>query len=296
MVPPTHPQQIRDDGHERPTPAPGDDTPREGYYPDPSIPGYVRYWNGAAWVPGTSRPAPEGGGAPLAPAASAGTAPAPSAEETGPHFFDEDPADEPSPFSSPFPSSSPSSPPSPSPSPAESQHGSLRARLRLGRRPLPPVGLRRRPGPPGLLARTESAARPRSGRRRAPPDNEFVSTRLRRSRPPRPPPLWARPSSGGAPAEEGTMTFRAACPRKGPSGGPGFGLARPPPRVPPAPPPPRRRTGVRSPPPRLPLRRPFLRRPSLRRPPLRSAPPLPPPDPAAGLSSGPGGSPPGRSR
>src|SRR5690606_39713404 len=28
-----------------PTPAPGDDRPREGYYPDPSIPGYVRYWN-----------------------------------------------------------------------------------------------------------------------------------------------------------------------------------------------------------------------------------------------------------
>ncbi|WP_434094901.1 DUF2510 domain-containing protein, partial [Streptomyces hyaluromycini] len=40
-----------------PTPAPGDERPREGYYPDPSIPGYVRYWNGAAWVPGTSRPA-----------------------------------------------------------------------------------------------------------------------------------------------------------------------------------------------------------------------------------------------
>ncbi|MFD3837064.1 RDD family protein [Streptomyces sp. NPDC058642] len=64
-----------------PTPAPGDDRPREGYYPDPSIPGYVRFWNGAAWVPGTSRPAP-----------SDGEAPAPlSVEETGPHFFDEDP-------------------------------------------------------------------------------------------------------------------------------------------------------------------------------------------------------------
>ncbi|MFC9950626.1 DUF2510 domain-containing protein, partial [Streptomyces prasinus] len=53
-----------------PTPAPGDDTPREGFYPDPSIPGYVRYWNGAAWVPGTSRPAPGGGAA----AAAAGGA------------------------------------------------------------------------------------------------------------------------------------------------------------------------------------------------------------------------------
>ncbi|MDQ0984750.1 RDD family protein [Streptomyces sp. V2I9] len=66
-----------------PTPAPGDESPREGYYPDPSIPGYVRYWNGASWVPGTSRPAP------AAPAAGARTAPA---EETGPIFFDEEEA------------------------------------------------------------------------------------------------------------------------------------------------------------------------------------------------------------
>ena len=69
-----------------PTPAPGDDRPREGYYPDPSIPGYVRYWNGASWVPGTSRPAPSDGLPPGAPGASV--------EETGPHFFDEDPAPE----------------------------------------------------------------------------------------------------------------------------------------------------------------------------------------------------------
>ncbi|KKD07163.1 RDD family protein [Streptomyces sp. WM6386] len=80
-----------------PTPAPGDDRPREGYYPDPSIPGYVRYWNGAAWVPGTSRPAPSDGEAPAAPAAS-------SVEETGPHFFDEDPQ--------------------PAPNPSDAQHGS----------------------------------------------------------------------------------------------------------------------------------------------------------------------------
>lgn len=72
-----------------PTPAPGDDRPREGYYPDPSIPGYVRYWNGASWVPGTSRPAPSDGAPPVPPQ---GSAPAPSpVEETGPHFFDEDP-------------------------------------------------------------------------------------------------------------------------------------------------------------------------------------------------------------
>ncbi|MFK4102707.1 RDD family protein [Streptomyces sp. NPDC019531] len=75
-----------------PTPAPGDDRPREGYYPDPSIPGYVRYWNGASWVAGTSRPAP-GDGEPLAPPSGAGPAPSP-VEETGPHFFDEDPAEE----------------------------------------------------------------------------------------------------------------------------------------------------------------------------------------------------------
>ncbi|MEV6765310.1 RDD family protein [Streptomyces sp. NPDC051105] len=72
-----------------PTPAPGDERPREGYYPDPSIPGYVRYWNGTAWVPGTSRPAPSDG-EPLAP--PPGSRPAsPAVEETGPHFFDEDP-------------------------------------------------------------------------------------------------------------------------------------------------------------------------------------------------------------
>lgn len=72
-----------------PTPAPGDDRPREGYYPDPSIPGYVRYWNGASWVAGTSRPAPKDG-EPLAPPPGA----RPSVEETGPHFFDEDPVEE----------------------------------------------------------------------------------------------------------------------------------------------------------------------------------------------------------
>ncbi|MCX4558357.1 RDD family protein [Streptomyces phaeochromogenes] len=86
-----------------PTPAPGDDRPREGYYPDPSIPGYVRYWNGASWVPGTSRPAPSGG-EPLSSPADERSVPA-STEETGPHFFDEDP-------------------PAANPSPADAQHGS----------------------------------------------------------------------------------------------------------------------------------------------------------------------------
>jgi uncharacterized RDD family membrane protein YckC len=40
-----------------------------GYYPDPSVPGYVRYWD-AGWVPGTSRPAPVPGER-LAPPAAA---------------------------------------------------------------------------------------------------------------------------------------------------------------------------------------------------------------------------------
>ncbi|MFJ8312477.1 MULTISPECIES: RDD family protein [unclassified Streptomyces] len=73
---------------------------REGYYPDPSIPGYVRYWNGASWVPGTSRPAPAPGEAPPTPPTGAAPAPAPAlasappapvapAEETGPVFLDE---------------------------------------------------------------------------------------------------------------------------------------------------------------------------------------------------------------
>ncbi|MFJ7908806.1 RDD family protein [Kitasatospora sp. NPDC096204] len=48
---------------DRPFVAHGDPAvaPEPGYYPDPSIPGFVRYWGGAAWVPGTSRPAPAGG-------------------------------------------------------------------------------------------------------------------------------------------------------------------------------------------------------------------------------------------
>lgn len=80
-----------------PTPAPGDDRPREGYYPDPSIPGYVRYWNGASWVPGTSRPAPQQGDPmPGAPAGEEAAPPAPvpgpaAVDETGPVFFDEEP-------------------------------------------------------------------------------------------------------------------------------------------------------------------------------------------------------------
>ncbi|PRH76977.1 hypothetical protein C6N75_22760 [Streptomyces solincola] len=85
-----------------PTPATGDGSPTPGYYPDPSIPGYIRFWNGAAWVPGTSRPAPKDdeAAAPPVPAAPApasapasasvpAPAPVPAVEETGPVFFDE---------------------------------------------------------------------------------------------------------------------------------------------------------------------------------------------------------------
>ncbi|MFJ2721073.1 RDD family protein [Streptomyces sp. NPDC087437] len=83
-----------------PTPAPGDDRPREGYYPDPSIPGYVRYWSGASWVPGTSRPAPTDG-EPLGPPPGVHTTAVPAVEETGPHFFDEDPVADPNPAAAP---------------------------------------------------------------------------------------------------------------------------------------------------------------------------------------------------
>ncbi|MFJ4845420.1 RDD family protein [Streptomyces sp. NPDC088733] len=92
----------------------GGSVPGPGYYPDPSIPGYIRYWNGSSWVPGTSRPAPQPGenlapptGAPLlvpgpavaaappAPVAPAPPAPpvrrTPAVDESGPMFLDEDP-------------------------------------------------------------------------------------------------------------------------------------------------------------------------------------------------------------
>ncbi|WP_455432028.1 RDD family protein [Streptomyces smyrnaeus] len=87
------------------------EAPRAGYYPDPSIPGYIRYWNGSSWVPGTSRPEPrEGEPMPAPPpvASSPATAPSPPAtadqegpagppsprrsasDETGPVFLDTD--------------------------------------------------------------------------------------------------------------------------------------------------------------------------------------------------------------
>ncbi|MFJ9433881.1 RDD family protein [Streptomyces sp. NPDC101490] len=63
-------------------PGGGGEVPQAGYYPDPSIPGYIRYWSGGAWVPGTSRPAPRDGEAPPHP--PAGAAPAGPALASGP--------------------------------------------------------------------------------------------------------------------------------------------------------------------------------------------------------------------
>lgn len=218
-----------------PTPAPGDDRPREGYYPDPSIPGYVRYWNGASWVPGTSRPAPRDGES-LAPPPGAGAgqsgAPA-SVEETGPHFFDEDPVEEPSGSSSA----------------ADAQHGS---------RPEPAsawgADRSRQSGFGGDQDRRVSWGAPQGaqvaaqqGARSADPrvspadrrtDGEAARTDGTANVPPadqeanaaaggstfvfrRPTGQTGQPG-GGAPADtpdDGTMTFRAVSPRTGPAGG-----------------------------------------------------------------------------
>ncbi|MEV4425187.1 RDD family protein [Streptomyces sp. NPDC049602] len=79
-------------------PGGGGEVPQAGYYPDPSIPGYIRYWNGGAWVPGTSRPAPADGEVPPHPPASAipagpilasGPAPAPVAPPATPVHTDQ---------------------------------------------------------------------------------------------------------------------------------------------------------------------------------------------------------------
>ncbi|MGW0979796.1 RDD family protein [Streptomyces xiamenensis] len=56
-------------------------SPGPNWYPDPSIPGYIRYWNGAAWMPGTSRPEPRDGEQLPAPPPGA---PAPALPEPAP--------------------------------------------------------------------------------------------------------------------------------------------------------------------------------------------------------------------
>ncbi|MFF1411190.1 RDD family protein [Streptomyces sp. NPDC058289] len=85
------------------SPGDGEHAAREGYYPDPSIPGYVRFWNGLNWVPGTSRPA----------------APA---DETGPVFLDQtgvsEALREPERRPQPRPAPAPAPAPTPAPAPA----------------------------------------------------------------------------------------------------------------------------------------------------------------------------------
>ncbi|MGW4021237.1 RDD family protein [Streptomyces sp. NPDC005009] len=219
-----------------PTPAPGDDRPREGYYPDPSIPGYVRYWNGASWVPGTSRPAPKDGESP-APPPGAGPA-RPSVEETGPHFFDEDPVEE--------------------PSPAESQHGSRPEpasawgadrshqtgfggdqdrKVSWGADPRVPHA-----APPSAPSASSTPSAPEAGPAGADtPDEQAAAdsgnTFVFRRPAPTPKPRQGAGAPDGERADEGTMTFRAVTPRTGQgptgpqtgsaaSGRPGFGAGK----------------------------------------------------------------------
>ncbi|MFD9356485.1 DUF2510 domain-containing protein, partial [Streptomyces sp. NPDC060031] len=92
------------------SPGDGEHAAREGYYPDPSIPGFVRYWNGASWVPGTSRPAAVVPGQVCAgPAVPGAGTPAVAAGGTGPVFLDETSATEalPEPGSGPDPGADP---------------------------------------------------------------------------------------------------------------------------------------------------------------------------------------------
>ncbi|MER5205985.1 RDD family protein [Streptomyces sp. NPDC002825] len=92
-------------------PGGGGEVPQAGYYPDPSIPGYIRYWNGGAWVPGTSRPAPPDGEVPPGPPASAIPA--------GP-ILASSPAPAPAPAAAPAQSVAPASAQSVAPAPAQS--------------------------------------------------------------------------------------------------------------------------------------------------------------------------------
>ncbi|MFG3316508.1 RDD family protein [Streptomyces sp. NPDC048171] len=238
-----------------PTPAPGDDRPREGYYPDPSIPGYVRYWNGASWVSGTSRPAPKDGESLVPPPGAPASA---SVEETGPHFFDEDPVAEQPPAASQHGSR-------PEPATAwgadrahRSGHPDAPGRSVAWPGPAqgtdPRIPHARQEGPAGEAApadarsgagagaaRADVPAEPASGEAEGRGGNTFVFRR------PAAGPQDA-PAAGGAPApapapapgpaspaddDEGTMTFRAVKPRAGaqPGGataaeGPGFGAGK----------------------------------------------------------------------
>ncbi|MGW0475111.1 RDD family protein [Streptomyces coeruleorubidus] len=208
-----------------PTPAPGDDRPREGYYPDPSIPGYVRYWNGASWVPGTSRPAPKDGETlappPGASASGSGSGSGPgsaSVEETGPHFFDEDPADEPSPAdaqhgSRPEPASAWGADRS-----RQSGFGGDQDRRVAWGAPQGAQGSDPRVSPAGRQSADESSSQ---GEPPSAADQEANAAAAGSTF------VFRRPAGkagGGASADapdDGTMTFRAVSPRPGTAGGPG---------------------------------------------------------------------------
>ncbi|MFJ4475257.1 RDD family protein [Streptomyces xanthochromogenes] len=193
----------------------GGSVAREGYYPDPSIPGYVRYWNGVSWVPGTSRPAPAAGEAPPTPPPGAAPAPAPSlaaappvqatpAEETGPVFLDE-----------PEASAAPAQGVRPEPAwHADAAHqsgfgGDQDRRVSWGR-PVDPRGLPeqsdprlpdpRRAEPAQLPHSAPPAASARPGTS-VPHQNQQQSGRLAGAMPPavEPPPARAQLPSSGAP-------------------------------------------------------------------------------------------------
>ncbi|MEU0410445.1 RDD family protein [Streptomyces griseorubiginosus] len=230
-----------------PTPAPGDDRPREGYYPDPSIPGYVRYWNGASWVPGTSRPAPADG-EPLAPPPGSGPAPSGPAsapvEETGPHFFDEDPAGEPGHADAghgnrPEPASAWAADRnhqagfggdqdrrvswgSPQQA-AQAQQGAQQTAPQGARQGVPPQG-----GPQGVDPRVAGAGRPGDGSSPAQPDGRAARTDGTATIPPAEPDedggtrVFRRPTAAAPGTDDGTMKFRALSPRTAQQGeGPG---------------------------------------------------------------------------
>ncbi|MGW2566870.1 RDD family protein [Streptomyces sp. NPDC001537] len=220
-----------------PTPAPGDNRPREGYYPDPSIPGYVRYWNGASWVPGTSRPAPTDGES-LAP--PPGSDPAP-VEETGPHFFDEDPV----PQSAPAQHGGRPEPAAAWGADSSRQSGfggdqdrrvswgnpqSADPRLADGAPAQPDGQASRTDGTATIPPADPEADAPASG-------GTFVFRRPTAPTGEKEPPAAAGhgiPGPGGPAADEGTMTFRALSQRTGRQGGaqngstgaPGFGAGK----------------------------------------------------------------------
>ncbi|WP_426569416.1 RDD family protein [Streptomyces canus] len=206
-----------------PTPAPGDDRPREGYYPDPSIPGYVRYWNGASWVPGTSRPAPSDGepltpppGAQPAAFPASPVAPAASVEETGPHFFDEDPEPAGQYGSTPEPASAWGADRS-----QQSGFGGDQDRKVSWGGPQgqdPRVGAAPQDGRPagaeGAAPIPPAGPDPDAGAGDVGSPGTFVFRRpTAGSAPAGSPPAASGP--GGPAADDGTMTFRAAVPRPG---------------------------------------------------------------------------------